>query len=349
MDPLTHGLLGATTAGALAGARLPRTALLAGFLGGIVPDADVLIRSADPLVGLVYHRHFTHSLFLAPLLGALAAAPLLLVPRFRPRWCTVLAAGVIGCLTHGLLDACTGHGTLLFWPFTTARISWDILPIIDLVFTPILLLGVLLVALLRRALPARFALAAVLAYTLAGVWMNGRALQAQQQLAEARGHAIEAGRAIPTPGTLVLWRSVYRSGGRIYADSVRTPWLGETLARPGSDVPLLTSADLPATVTADQDALRGFRTFSWFADGYTALIPKGDRFLIGDYRYGGDTREAPLWGLELLPGETPAYRRWYNGGRGDYASRLWRNLVDGDPEMMALSHWAETWETSAAW
>ena len=64
MDPLSQGVLGATWA--LVGDRsgnLKRAAWM-GALGGVLADADILIRSSsDSLLGLDFHRHFTHSLF----------------------------------------------------------------------------------------------------------------------------------------------------------------------------------------------------------------------------------------------------------------------------------------------
>ena len=72
MDPLSHGVFGASVAhfSAKNPSKL-RWALLVGFLAGIAPDLDVLIRSAeDPLLFLEYHRQFTHSLFFIPI-GAL--------------------------------------------------------------------------------------------------------------------------------------------------------------------------------------------------------------------------------------------------------------------------------------
>ena len=43
-----------------------------GALAGAAPDLDVLIRSeTDPLLALQYHRHFTHALLIAPLIGLL--------------------------------------------------------------------------------------------------------------------------------------------------------------------------------------------------------------------------------------------------------------------------------------
>ncbi|WP_019218287.1 metal-dependent hydrolase [Legionella tunisiensis] len=51
-------------------------------------------------------------------------------------------AALIGYATHGLLDACTNYGTVLFWPFSERRVYWDLISIIDPFFTVPLVLGV---------------------------------------------------------------------------------------------------------------------------------------------------------------------------------------------------------------
>ena len=40
----------------------------------------------------------------------------------------------MGAITHGLIDACTSYGTLLYWPISHHRESWDIISIIDPIF-----------------------------------------------------------------------------------------------------------------------------------------------------------------------------------------------------------------------
>ena len=63
MDPLTQGTLGAALPQSLSQKQLAGSAGLLGFLAGMAPDLDVLIRSSsDPLLFLEYHRQFTHSL-----------------------------------------------------------------------------------------------------------------------------------------------------------------------------------------------------------------------------------------------------------------------------------------------
>ena len=72
MDPVSHGLLGATAAFALLGGRIGRRAAVAGLVGGLIPDADIFLTPvSDPALPFELHRHFTHAIVLAPVFGAL--------------------------------------------------------------------------------------------------------------------------------------------------------------------------------------------------------------------------------------------------------------------------------------
>ena len=42
---------------------------------------------------------------------------------------------VFGYATHGLLDACTSYGTVLFWPFSNERLTWNNISIVDPLLT----------------------------------------------------------------------------------------------------------------------------------------------------------------------------------------------------------------------
>ena len=150
MDLLTQGILGAAASQALLGRRLPRAAAIIGFVAGLLADADIFIRPAsDPLGGLTYHRHFTHSLLFIPLGALIAAIPFFFVPSLRAQRKLVYLAALAAYATHGLLDACTSYGTMLFWPFSDVRIAWDLIAIIDPAFTLPLLLGII-IALWRK-------------------------------------------------------------------------------------------------------------------------------------------------------------------------------------------------------
>ena len=114
------------------------------MLAGLLADADILIRSSsDSLLTIEYHRHFTHSLVFIPV-GA-AIAMLLLWPFVRRH----LPAGrlylfcLAGFSMSGVLDAFTSYGTHLFWPFSDERVAFNIISIVDPVFTLILLVTLL--------------------------------------------------------------------------------------------------------------------------------------------------------------------------------------------------------------
>ena len=145
MDPLSQAVLGATAAQSGASRKEVRVAAVVGLLGGMAPDLDVLIRSSrDPLLFLEYHRHFTHALAFIPVGSLLvAAACYVLFARRHLSFGRTWLYAALGFATHGLLDACTTYGTQLLWPFSDARIAWNVISIIDPLFTvPILLLVV---------------------------------------------------------------------------------------------------------------------------------------------------------------------------------------------------------------
>ena len=212
MDPLTHALLGSATARVVLARPLGRSAWLPGVAGALLPDVDALIRSgADPLLYAEFHRHFTHALAFIPIGGALAALPWLLARRTRPHWKAYFGAATAGYATHGLLDASTTYGTLLFWPFTDLRVAWNAISIIDPLFTLVLLLGVALAVWRKTRTPAAAALLVCAAYLTTGAVQRDRALDAQGRIAAARGHDRARGAVFPGFGNNLIWRSLYRA------------------------------------------------------------------------------------------------------------------------------------------
>lgn len=340
MDPISHGLLGGITAQTFFGRQLGRWAGLIGLTAALLPDLDVvLVNPADPVFNFVYHRHITHSLFSIPILGLLGALPFFWTRVGREQRRIVFFAALVGGATHSLLDAATSYGTQLFLPFSNARVAWDWLPIIDLFLWPVMLAGFVGAMVWRMPSIATIALALVLAYTGVGIVHKHRALSAQAALAEARGHAMEAPRVMPSPGTLVLWRGVYRHDGEIHVDGFRTPYLRPTLASTGSSVPLSTVGDVLETSDDEHEIRRVYETFEWFADGYVAMIGD-DPPVIADLRYGGGLEGvSSLWGIAF---ESDGPARWRSRGendesaRGGYASELWSLLRHGDPRFVRV-------------
>lgn len=339
MDPLTHALAGSAAARVAWSRHLAGAALLPGVLGALLPDVDALIRSeADPLLYAQYHRHFTHSLAFIPIGGMVASLPWLAARRSRARWPLYFGAASVGYATHGLLDASTTYGTLLFWPFSDARVAWNAIAIVDPLFTLVLLAGLAGAVWRRSAGPAGVALIACVLLLTAGVIQRDRASRIQEQLAERRGHASVRGAVFPGFGTNIIWRSLYQTpDDTLHMDRLRLPWFGDPSVRDGPRAMLVRAARLPEHVRADARRLRDFRRFQWFTGQWVAWAPF-EEGLIGDARYSeSPDRFEPVWGIRFPRGATPAVE-WVDRSRGRRLDvrTLWNEVRGIDPRYQSL-------------
>lgn len=303
MDAITQGLLGAAAAQALLQRYVGPRAWLYGAIGGMAPDLDILIRSDDPLVGLTYHRHFTHSLSFIPIGGPLSALPWIVRKVHRARWRQIVTATTVGYATHALLDAFTTYGTQLLWPMSDMRVAWNMVSIIDLLFSVPLAIGVVMTARRDRRRPVIIALAWCAAYMTWGGVQRSRAIAAATVMAQERGHTPERIEAFPNAFSNVAWRTAYQYEQTIVVDWVRTPWLSSVQPHAGDRIAVATEQTLPAAVRDDPRTLRAFRVFRWFADGWIAADPSTPG-RYGDLRYGvGLGSVESMWVIGLRPGQ----------------------------------------------
>ncbi len=305
MDPVSQGALGAAAAAAVAAPERLRWALPLGALAGMAPDLDVLIRSdTDPLLFLEYHRQFTHSLLFMPVGALLCALAFLPLTRGRIETSQSYLYCLLGYASHAPLDACTSYGAQLLWPFSDLRVAWNLIAVVDPLFTLALGLAIGAALLRHRRAFVRWGLCFALAYLVVGGAQRLRAERAALDLAQARGHSPERIEAKPSFGNLLLWKSWYVSEGRIFVDAIR---LGTTaLPYPGEEVALLDrDRDLPWLESASQQA-RDLERFRWFSAGMIALHPRDAQRVI-DVRYSlVPNRIEPLWGIALDPSADPA-------------------------------------------
>lgn len=334
MDAITQGVIGAAAAQTIYGKRLGRWSLAIGWAAGMLPDADVFVRSAsDPLMVWTAHRGFTHALAFIPVGALVAALPFLLSRSLRPRWREVYGAAFLGYATHGLLDAFTTYGTQLLWPFSDLRVSWDVISIVDPVFTTLLFAGLVWSAVRRCVRPARIGMACAAAYIALCALQHHRAAEAQERLVAARDHQVVAARVMPTLGNSLLFRSLYRTaGGDMHADAIRVPLLGAPTMRPGARADVFDPAGLAEDAADPQRMRRDLARFAWFADGYWARTP-GWPELIGDMRIAIDPAGMqPLWGVMLEPAASIPVQPADGPGRdATTASDLWREIMGRDP------------------
>jgi inner membrane protein len=303
MDPLSQGVLGASASQSFASdPGKQRLAMLVGLLAGMAPDLDIFIRSAnDPLLFLEYHRQFTHSLFFIPV-GALLCT-LILYPLLKRTltFSTTYLYAFLGYATHGLLDGCTSYGTQLFWPVSDVRISWNVVSIIDPLFTLPVLVLVCVAFTRKQARYARFALIYALIYLSLGVVQRERAESVAMALAEERGHTPTRLTVKSTIGHRYLWRLIYEYEGRYYVDAATVGW-NKVPIRGASVDKLDVASDYP-WLPPDSIQARDIERFRWFSDGFIAQNPDNN-LMIMDVRYSLLPNElAPLWVIQLKPEE----------------------------------------------
>ena len=219
MDPLSQGTVGAAFAQSVANKNNIFKIGFIGFLAGLTPDLDVLIKSStDPILSLEYHRQFTHSLFFIPF-GSLIFA-LLIFPFVKSSLSlkTVYFASLLGYATHGLLDACTSFGTQLYWPFSNERVSWNNISIVDPLFTIPLLIFLGIALKTKKKIFSFFGIGWIIFYLSIGFVQYERALSTAIELATLRGHSAERLTLKPSFGNLILWKSIYRHKETFYVD-----------------------------------------------------------------------------------------------------------------------------------
>jgi len=303
MDPVSQGVLGAIfTQVKSSKAHLAKAAII-GALAAMAPDLDVLIRSSnDPLLALEFHRQFTHSLLFIPIGGFLCS--LLLYFTLAKRW--QLSFGLtylwslIGYATHGLLDGCTSYGTQLFWPISNERFSWDMISIVDPLFTIPLLIMVACAATQKNRGYVVASLSWCLIYLSVGWVQNHRAIEMGYELANSRGHNPIRLEAKPSFANLAVWKVVYETEDKFYVAAVK-PGLTEQVVWQGDHIQKLNiGRDLPWLDKQSQQA-KDIERFRWFSAGYLSLDPNNPNRVI-DMRYSLLPNQIkPLWGIELQP------------------------------------------------
>jgi len=359
LEPITQALLGAATAGVVAGRTLGRRALVIGALVGMSPDLDVVLGPLRNGYGeWLYHRGTTHSLWFG-----FVAGPALgwLLWRWRdPERQTPLSAWISLCIvalvTHPILDGFTPYGTQFFAPFSRARFAWNGVAIVDPVYSLLLGSGVVYgclrpfeTARARRFLILSLAISSL--YLVVGLVTNARVVEQLEIRFERAGHDVERVRAYPTIFQPWLRHFVVRANGeRIVGfhsllQSDCPSW--KTHPQPSSD------ARIEAVLASPEG-----RLLAWFADGDYGIeeraIPFGTMIRMDDLRYAWSNQEGRgLWGLEarfdrdgVLEGPVKRFSTRSLGDREIH--RLWRAIRGELPAANVETGWQTPAECSRA-
>ena len=297
MDPISQGTVGAALAQSTANKNNIIKIGIIGFLAGLAPDLDVFIRSStDPMLSLEYHRQFTHSLFFIPF-GALIVT-LVIFPLVKKSLSlkTVYVASFFGYTTHGFLDACTSYGTLLFWPFSNERVTWNNISVVDPIFTIPVLVLVATAIITRKLLFSFFAIGWMTFYLLLGFVQYERAFLVANDLANSRGHIPKRLTLKPSFGNLILWKSIYQYEENFYVDAIRTA-LSSTWCL-GESIRMFDYQYHLPNLDIDSQQRKDIERFRWFSQDYLGF--DYEKSLVTDVRYSMVPNQiAPMWGLVI--------------------------------------------------
>ncbi|MCG3181662.1 MAG: hypothetical protein BIFFINMI_04060 [Phycisphaerae bacterium] len=319
--------------------RIGRSATLLGLLSAEMPDMDTLPGRFvhDPWFMMAFHRGLTHSFVMIPLLALLPAG---LVWLFRRRQFRLMyAVACLAMLTHPVLDLVTTYGTQIFWPITNHRFAFDFLPIVDMFYTPILLLAIVACAVVRRAgtrhlcaseirrerLARRIALAALVlstGYMGVGFWADRQAqLLARRTVPADHGEALDV-RCPPMIGNVFARRLAVRTPQGYYVSrhnlltSTQPPQWNWAASASGPDV-------------SAADRLPHIELFRWFTmDMARPVLDRetggGDlvRITWYDMRYGYPADATESFFSAMVVMESGSDRVVYGPTRSRWSGRL---------------------------
>jgi inner membrane protein len=281
VDSLTQAVLGAAVAEAGMGRQLGRRAMVWGVALGTLPDLDVL---ADPLLDTIgeleWHRGISHSLFLITLVSPLLGWAVSKLHKHAVGVRRAILTVWLILFTHVLIDVFTVYGTVIFAPFSEARVGFNNLFIIDPLFTLPLLLGVIAAWILhpRGSSGSFWNAVGLLLASVYALWSFGVKTWADQKFVRAaRDHGIEAVQHMtsPTPLNTLLWRGMADDGTFLHIGYV-------SILRPSAPVRFLVIPKNPGLAPETRPANR----LRWFSDDYFSIQNTPDGQLWSDWRFG---------------------------------------------------------------
>lgn len=284
MDVLSQAVLGSSLSQSFTDDKSKQLiALVIGALAGMAPDLDVLIRSSsDPILFLEYHRQFTHSLIFIPFGALICALFFYIFVKKKLTFSQVYLFSFLGFATHGLLDACTSYGTQLFWPFSNERVSWNVVSIIDPLFTLPILFGIAFAAYRNNRTIARVTFIYAVIFLSLGVIQKQRAINSLNQLAQQRGHQTERILVKPSFANRHVWKLIYEYNGRYYVDAAKLLWNTELIE--GDSVSKFNAKNDFQWLDLNSLQANDIERFRWFSNDFLAVDPNNKNIIV-DVRY----------------------------------------------------------------
>lgn len=218
MDSVTQACVGAVVGEIAFGRELGWRAAAWGAVCGSLPDLDILAMPVlDDLTRWRWHRGWSHAL--PGLLLCSGIGTVLLCWRTTLTWQRVLPVALICVAVNILLDCLNVYGTQLYAPFSDQRVMWNLLFIIDPLFTVPLILGLIAARCAARWQPVwrqRLIIGAVCVSVAYLTWAVINKIRVTSTFADVLAlHDIMPDRWIttPTPLNTMYWRMLAEVDG----------------------------------------------------------------------------------------------------------------------------------------
>lgn len=297
MDPFSHGLVGVSISSLKKDPKKLRSVILVGFIAALLPDLDILIRSSDnPLLNVELHRHFSHSFIFSPIGALLATFISYWFVRKHLSLKQVFIISWIAYLSALLLDAATSYGTMLLWPFSDIRFSWNLISVFDPLFTTVLLLMMALLYIKKKKLYSILSVVWIMLYLSFGFYQQQRAMKVADYHVEAKEYDVSKMIVKPTIGNNFLWSARIIEEDEIHPIAIRIlPFFNPVIyqGKSGKIIDWRKKYEKYKGTTLYEDLER----FSSLSDGVLVEHPNYENF-IGDGRYSMlPTSSVPIWGV----------------------------------------------------
>ncbi|MDA0732775.1 MAG: metal-dependent hydrolase [Bacteroidetes bacterium] len=285
MDSISQLVLGAAVGETVLGKKLGNRAILWGAIGGTIPDLDVLSGFFLSELGeLTFHRGISHSLLFSVLFALLLGW---LIHRFnkptslvtRKEWQMML---FLAFFTHVILDCFTVYGTQVFAPFSSYRVSWGSVAVVDPLYTIPLLLSLIITAFIIRTKKTRrvvnyLGLALSTLYLLFTVYNKGRVQKIFENEFKAQNIEVTRMMTSPTIFNNILWSCTAEANDAYYVG----------LYSFYDTVPVkFSKIEKQHTLIQNIDSDHTITSLRWFSDNYFCIEKVDGKLFFNDLRFG---------------------------------------------------------------
>jgi inner membrane protein len=217
MDCITHTLTGGVIARAVDDEKVGNWGTIAGLVTGFFPDTDFVLGLFNHQFYLEHHRDFTHSLILIPFYALFFSWIFVKISKRNHFWSFYKICLPV-LVSHVLLDLLTSYGTMIFSPLFEHRFAWDLIFIIDVIFSGIIFFPLLLSFFWKRKAQwiCRGSLAGLTIYILFCWIQHGRAIELTRSFARSVNEEIVQMASMPQPLSPFRWANYIETKDKVY-------------------------------------------------------------------------------------------------------------------------------------